>query len=196
MVQFQDSILECLRYHTFFNILFNKILEAHHAQTLSCSNLGVGAWFIVQPNFPNFWLFSPFFSMTLRTQLELPHPSIASLPWCVCTHLIDPMGIHLLHCAHGNERMGTHDAVCNTFVAIAQDVGFHVGWTQLHALPSTTHNSSHWRIDIVLTKDEIRTLTNFVMVDPTHADLLVWCCTTQGFVAFDVIQTKEKNYCD
>jgi hypothetical protein len=37
------------------------------------------------------------------------------------------MGIHLLHCAHGNERMGTHDAIHNTFAAIAQDVGFHVG---------------------------------------------------------------------
>jgi hypothetical protein len=37
------------------------------------------------------------------------------------------MGIHLLHCIHGNEGMGTHDAICDTFVAIVQDVGFHVG---------------------------------------------------------------------
>jgi hypothetical protein len=46
----------------------------------------------------------------------------------------------------------------------------------------------------VFTKDEIRTLIDFVMVDSTCADLLPQCCTTQGFVAFDVIQTKEKNY--
>jgi hypothetical protein len=28
------------------------------------------------------------------------------------------MGIDLLCCAHGNKRMKTHDAICNTFVAI------------------------------------------------------------------------------
>jgi len=37
------------------------------------------------------------------------------------------MGIHLLRCAHGNEHIGTHDAIRNTFVAIARDSGFHVG---------------------------------------------------------------------
>jgi hypothetical protein len=37
------------------------------------------------------------------------------------------MGIHLLRCVHGNEHIGTHDAICNTFAAIAQDVGFHMG---------------------------------------------------------------------
>jgi hypothetical protein len=31
---------------------------------------------------------------------------------------------------------------------IAQD-DFHVGWEQLHVLPSTTFNSSYQRIDIV-----------------------------------------------
>jgi hypothetical protein len=37
------------------------------------------------------------------------------------------MGIHLLFCVHGNDRTKTYDAICNTFVAIEQDVGFHVG---------------------------------------------------------------------
>ncbi len=53
--------------------------------------------------------------------------SIAGIPRCVCTHLIDPMGIHLLCCAHNNECTKTHDAICDTFVAIAWDVNFHVG---------------------------------------------------------------------
>jgi hypothetical protein len=52
----------------------------------------------------------------------------------VCTCLIDPMGIHLLHCAHGNKRMKTHDAICNTFIAIVWDVGFQVGQEQLYML--------------------------------------------------------------
>ncbi len=139
-------------------------------------------------NLSNLSITSPIFSTVLRTQLKLLHLSIVNLPQCVCTHPIDPMGIHLLCCAHGNECMGTHDAIHNTFATIARDVGFHMGQLQLHALPSTTH--------IVLTKDEICTLINFVMANPTRADLLPQGYTTPGFVAFNAIQTKEKSYCD
>jgi hypothetical protein len=45
----------------------------------------------------------------------------------MCTHPIDPMDIHLLGCAYGNECTKTHDVVYNTFV------GFHMEWEQLHA---------------------------------------------------------------
>jgi hypothetical protein len=48
------------------------------------------------------------------------------------------MGIHLLCCAHGNECTKTHDAVCNIFVAIVWNDGFHVGQKQLHVLPLAT----------------------------------------------------------
>jgi hypothetical protein len=46
------------------------------------------------------------------------------------------MGIHLLHCVHGNKRIGTHDAIHYTFAAIVWDVGFHMGQEQIHVLPS------------------------------------------------------------
>jgi hypothetical protein len=104
------------------------------------------------------------------------------------------MGIHLLRCAHGNESIGTHDVICNTFNATTQDVSFHVGQEQLHALPSTTFNFFRWQIDIVFTKDGIRTLADVVIVDPTQAYLLPRSCTTQGFPTFDVAQAKERNY--
>jgi hypothetical protein len=74
--------------------------------------------------------------------LGLTHPSIASLPQCVCTHPIDPMGIHFLCCAHGNECMGTHDVIHNTFVAFVQDVSLYVGQEQLYAILSAMFNSS------------------------------------------------------
>jgi hypothetical protein len=45
----------------------------------------------------------------------------------MCTHPIDFMDIHLLCCVHGNEHIGTHNVVRNIFVAIAQNVNFHVG---------------------------------------------------------------------
>jgi len=96
----------------------------------------------------------------------------------VCTHPINLLGIHFLRCVHGNEHIGTHDAIRDTFIAIALDVGFHMGWEQLHVLLSNTFNSSHWQVDIVFTKDDIRTFVDIVIANPTQADLLPWSCAT------------------
>jgi len=129
--------------------------------------------------------------------LGLLHSSIAGIFQCLCTHPINLMCIHLLYYVQGNEHMGTHDVVCNTFATIARDVGFHVGWKQLHVLPSTTFNSSCQQVDIVLTKDGIRTLVNIVIANPTWAYLLPWSCAPQGFTTFDAAQAKKKkNYHD
>jgi len=106
------------------------------------------------------------------------------------------MGIHLLCCAHGNERTWIHDAICDTFAAIVQDVNCHMGWKQLHVLLSNTFNSPCQQVDIVLTKDGIRILVDVVIVNPTRTDLLPWSCATQGFVASNAIHTKKWNYCD
>jgi hypothetical protein len=193
MVQVQNSISKHLHHHTFFNILFNGTYETHHAQILSYSHPGAGIWLIVWPVFLAFWLSSLVFSKTFRTWLGLSHPSIVSISMCVHTSH-QPMGIHFLCCVHGNECTGTHDAIHDTFAAIAWDVGFHVGWEQLHALPSTTFNSSCRQVDIVLTKNGIRTLVDVVIVDPTRVDLLPRSCAIEGFVAFDVTQAKERSY--
>jgi len=48
----------------------------------------------------------------------------------------------------------------------------------------------------VLTKDGICTLVDIVITGPMHADLFPQSCTTQGFVAFEAAQAKEKNFCD
>jgi hypothetical protein len=77
------------------------------------------------------------------------------------------MGIHLLRCARGNKCTRTHDA----FGAIVWDVGFHLGWKQLHVFFLNVFNSSHQWVNIVFTKDSIHTLVNVIIVDPTQADL-------------------------
>jgi hypothetical protein len=46
----------------------------------------------------------------------------------------------------------------------------------------------------MLTKDGIRTLANVVIVDSTRVDLFPQSYATQGFVALDAIQAKEKSY--
>jgi hypothetical protein len=57
-------------------------------------------------------------------------------------------------------------------------------------------NFAHRRVDIVLTKDGIRTLVNVVIANPTWADLLPWSCATQGFVTSNATQTKKQSYRD
>ncbi len=104
------------------------------------------------------------------------------------------MGIHFLHCAHSNKHIGTHDAICDTFVVIARNVDFHMGWEKLHALLSIMFNSFCRRINIVLTKNGICTLIDIVIADPMQVDLLPQSCTIQGFTTFDMAQAKEKNY--
>jgi len=59
MVQFQNSILEC--HHSFSNMFFDKIFEAHCAQILSCFGLGVGALAYNLISFPNLLIIFPKF---------------------------------------------------------------------------------------------------------------------------------------
>ncbi len=93
-------------------------LKPHHAQILSCSGSRVGVCFIIRPVFLAFQLSSLVFYTTLCTRFGLPYPLITGIPQCVYTHCINPMGIHLLCCVHGNKHIRTHDAIHNTFVAI------------------------------------------------------------------------------
>jgi hypothetical protein len=55
-------------------------------------------------------------------------------------------------------------------------------------------NSFCQRINIVRTKNGIRTLVDIVIADPMQLDLLPQSCTIQGFATFDVIQAKERSY--
>jgi hypothetical protein len=159
-------------------MFFDEIFKTHHAQSLSCSGLKVGVWLKVQPIFLGFQLTSLVFSTTFRIRLGLPHPSIASIPQCMCTHPIDYMGIHLLRCVHGNEHIRTHDVVHNTFATIVWDVGFHMGQKQLYVFLSNTFNSSRQQINIVLTQNGIHTFVDIVIADPTRMDLFPRSCVT------------------
>jgi len=142
MVWFQDSILECLYHHTLFNMLSNFIFDTHCARILSCFGLGVSIWLITRPTFPTFWLYSPPFFTMFQTWFGLPHPSITCIFQCVCTHPIDVTSVHLVHY--------THDAICDIFVTIAQDVVFHVGWNnythflQSHSIPFVNEVTFGW----------------------------------------------------
>jgi hypothetical protein len=188
--------LECLHHHTFLNMIFDRISKAHCVQILSCSSLGAGAKLTIQTSLPNLSIIFLVFFIAYQTWLGLPHPSIISIPQCMCTHCINPVGIHFLHCVPGKERTWTHDAIHDTFITIAWNVGFHMGWKQLHAFPSTIVNFTCRRVNIVLTKDDIHTLVDIIIVSLMWAYLLPWFCATQELDAFNVASAKERSYHD
>jgi hypothetical protein len=144
-------------------------------------------------NFPSLLLYSPILFIALCTWLGPPHPLIVGIHQCMCIHLIDFMGIHLLRYAHGNEHIKTHDVIHDTFATIVWGANFHVGQEQLHTLPSTTFNFSHWRVDIVLTKDGIYTLTNVVIVDLMWVDLLPDLAQFKYLSPSMQLKTKKKG---
>jgi hypothetical protein len=42
------------------------------------------------------------------------------------------MGMHIFHCAHGEEKATSHDVVWDAFASIMKDVKFHVLHEQTH----------------------------------------------------------------
>ncbi len=46
----------------------------------------------------------------------------------------------------------------------------------------------------MLTKNDIHTLVDVVILNPTKANLLPRSCTIQGFIVSSAIQVKERNY--
>jgi hypothetical protein len=70
-------------------------------------------------NLPNLSIIFPnFLHNTLYATWTTPSLN-ASIFRYVCTHPVNLMGIHFLCYVHGNEHIGTHDAIHDTFVTIA-----------------------------------------------------------------------------
>ncbi len=83
--------------------------NSHH----SCSSPSSKTWFIIQLVLLMFCLWLAIYSIALQIQLSVAHLWIINLPHYLCIQSIDPLGIHLLHCAHGNECTKMHGIVCD-----------------------------------------------------------------------------------
>jgi hypothetical protein len=82
------------------------------------------------------------------------------------------MGIHLLHCTHGGERIASHNAIQDAFVSIVRDAGFHILWEQTHILRPPSFQFFLSVGQHCLSVDSIHTLANVVIVDPIRIDLV------------------------
>jgi hypothetical protein len=83
-----------------------------------------------------------------------------------CGHIIDDLGVHLLHCLCKNEHIANHDTFWDTITAIASKNGVHVQ-KKVFTFSLATHED-----DIVITKNSFGTLANVVIVDLTCINLV------------------------
>ncbi len=74
------------------------------------------------------------FSFVMHIRLGLPHSLALGFSHCIYGQSLDHMGIHLFHCAHGGERMASHDVVWDAFASISIYFSFHVVHEQTHIL--------------------------------------------------------------
>jgi hypothetical protein len=91
-VHLQDSISEHLHHHTLFNMLSNKIFEAHCVQIWSCSSLGASVWFIIWPIFLTFQSSSPIY---LHNALDMIYTTTS------CNYMPPSMCMHTFHWPYG-----------------------------------------------------------------------------------------------
>jgi hypothetical protein len=78
------------------------------------------------------------FFIALCIRLVFSHLLVLGVSHYICSQLLDPMGIHLLHYVHGGERMASHVVVRNAFITIVKDARFHVSqkWTHVFSSPT------------------------------------------------------------
>jgi hypothetical protein len=89
--------------------------------------------------------------------------------------------------ACGNERIETHDvtflqSLCKMLVSTCDESNL-----QLHSIPPIN------KLTFVFTKNKNSHLSYVVIVDPTHAYLLLRSYTTQRFTTSNVAQAKKKE---
>jgi hypothetical protein len=145
MVQLQDSILKCLHHHTFFYhvlqhdiwgpLCSNFIMFWPKGKHLAYSLTNLSSLSIIIPSF----LHTTLYITWITPSFNCKHPSM-----CIHT-FINPMGIHLLHCAHGNECMMQFTTpllpLCKMFVSTSNENNY-MRFFQPH--------STHWVNELTL----------------------------------------------
>ncbi len=107
-----------------FPTSFLTCFYLYQVRLKSCVRLGTRAWLFARLVIPCFHLPSNIFSSLLWTKLSLPHTLTLGLTHYIRGQSLNPTGIHFLCCAHGGERIASHDAIRDFFCPLREAQGF------------------------------------------------------------------------
>jgi hypothetical protein len=157
-----------------FCFTFNKRFFTYHANMFPFMCGSKGRHLVTSSSYtPAFCSFSTHFLTTLHTCFSLPHPMVAHLSQCKCGHTIDDLRTHLLRCPYRNEHITTHNTLQDIITTIVLESGTHVQREVSHLFPHHTW----WRMDILITIDDFRTLMDIIITDPTRTNMVKWTST-------------------
>jgi hypothetical protein len=111
VIQLQKTISKRLHDYSFSNIILNMSFDSHWTCLKSYARPSVETWLYACLVISCFCLPSNVFPSTLQTKLNLPHPLALGLTHCIYAQPLNPIGIHLLCCAHGEKKTTSHDAI-------------------------------------------------------------------------------------
>jgi len=189
-LQMQSFFMDQLHEQKFNLFLTNVTSDVVWTHLRSCACPVVGAWLLVHPNTLSFHLSFAHFFITLCIRFNIPYPTILHFSRCKCGHIIDDLGIHLRHCSCESERITTHETFWNTIATIILESGTHVQKEVFHLYSYHTQK----QVDIVITKDNFRTLANIVIVDLICTNLVQCALTMTMHGTTFVIQYKAWSY--
>jgi hypothetical protein len=89
------------------------------------------------------------------------------------------------------KKMTSHNVLWDAFASITKDVGFHGAREWTHILLPLTIHSSCWQINIVLSIDGIRMLTNVIIDDFTQMDSVSCVTLCQGWLRWWHLKQKK-----
>lgn len=176
--------------HLFSNIILELFLNHHCIRLKSYIGPNLDVWIFAHPIIPYVKMASNIFPLALHTKLDLSHPTTCGFSSCICGQPIDFTWRHLFYYVHGEKHIATHDAIWDSFASISRVVEFHVLRKQIHILLISSFRSFWWQANIVFIANGIHTLTNVVIVNSTHVNLVLWVVFLRWVVETIVTQAK------
>jgi hypothetical protein len=122
----------------FNSLLANFLSNVMWAHLCSCVGLAARVWFLVHPNTSSFYLSFAHFFTTFHIRFDISHPIVSHLSQCQCGYTINDLGIYLLCCPCGNERIVAHDTLWDIVVTITSESWAHVQKEVSHLFPYHT----------------------------------------------------------
>jgi hypothetical protein len=104
--------------HHFWHVFWLTFITLEVLWKVRCGSL-----IICSPSHPMLSSTLKCFMFCIAIKLGLPHPLAFGLTHCIYGWPLNPIGIHLLCCAHGGERTTSHDVVQDVFASIARMYG-------------------------------------------------------------------------
>jgi hypothetical protein len=157
---------------------------AQRARLVSKTGPGAAAWLSTAPLFQALTIEDECFRTPSRIWLGLPHPMVAGIALCECGQsLSGPLGgQHLLRCARGSERNGTHDGIRDTVAGIMRESGLNVRMEQYGVVPIREGDIEGRRMDWVGAdpRGGPRILADVTVADPFREGLLPEAAVERG----------------